>query len=228
MIDPAARKTPHYDPSNFKVPEFRKDKDGSLDPTHYQAAVALKDFMRRNNALFVSADQLWEANNKGTVTLGDNVVQLNDQEKAMFKKLSHSLFDRLDGGTNSTHDGLVGIQDIDDAIRQSWKLHGPEKSPDGKWKEPMSDSTMTRPEAKQALQGWMKDAKSGKYGFEDPNNAFINRHIISEITLHHKFHGTTVDPRQIEAMYLIKHHFDVIDANQDMLITPDEVDNWQV
>jgi len=58
MIDPAARKTPHYDPSNFKVPEFRKDKDGKLRPTDYQAAVALKDFMQRNNQLFINKDHL--------------------------------------------------------------------------------------------------------------------------------------------------------------------------
>ncbi|MEC4719776.1 hypothetical protein RY831_11500 [Noviherbaspirillum sp. CPCC 100848] len=218
MPDPVTRKTHNYDPDNFKVPEFRKDKNGKLDPTDYQAAVGLKDFMQRNDVLFINGDHHWEANNKGTVTFGDKVVQLNDKEKAMFKKLSDGLFRRLDAGDNGTHDGVVGGKDIDTAIKTPWKLHGQSTSKEGYWTDPAESLSITEQQAKERIQAFYKERGGGLYlrKFE----------WIANVS------GTddlkTGDPTLVQAAVMFLKHSDKVDADKDGYISYTEIRNWKI
>lgn len=231
MPDPVGRKAHNFDPNSFEVPEFRKNKDGSLNPTNYQAALALRDFMKRNNEMFLNVDHYMEANTKGTVTFGDRVVQLNDQEKAMFRKMQDGFFNRLDAGTNDSHDGWVGVEDINDAIRKSWKLHGTETSPKRYWKDPEESISMTQQQVKEiALQVSDKVNESGKE---------INRSIIDIMINMHRYDGSLIfgnrltsadidDPNVIQAMVLIRKDLTKIDTDKSGGISRDEIQNWKV
>ncbi|MEC4719775.1 hypothetical protein RY831_11495 [Noviherbaspirillum sp. CPCC 100848] len=233
MSDPVTRKTHNYDPNNFKVPEFRKDKDGKLDPTDYQAAVGLKDFMQRNNVLFVNGDHQWEANSKGTVTFGDRVVQLNDQEKAMFKKLSDGLLDRLDAGDNGTHDNVVGGKDIDKAIRNSWILHGNKTSSEGYWTDPNKSVSTTKQQAKERLVELMEKG----HGARDPKGeqtfssgtieSAVNRQRLADLKKN-EFDKYLDDPTAVQGFVLLHKDFHNVDTDKNGNLTLEELKNWKV
>ncbi|MEC4719777.1 hypothetical protein RY831_11505 [Noviherbaspirillum sp. CPCC 100848] len=243
MSDPVTRKTSNYDPNNFKVPEFRKNKDGKLDPTDYQAAVALKDFMQRNDMLFFNEDQLKEGNEKGTVANGDRAIQLNDKEKAMFKKLSDGLFNRLDAGDNDTHDGVVGGRDIDKSIKTSWKLHGDKTSEEGYWKDPTASLSMTPHQAKEHLLKYMDENKDNHLVpyYSSKDNKVISREILENAINFHKFETRFKDgiddPEVIQALILLRKDFDKVNigdsenlnsGGDEFFLTLEEIKKWKV
>ncbi|WP_151633684.1 hypothetical protein [Noviherbaspirillum aerium] len=232
MPDPVTRKTHKYDPDNFKVPEFRKDKDGNFAPTDYQTAVALKDFMKRNDMLFLTYDQMWEAVQKGTVTNGDRVTQVNDREKAMFDALRWdgliARIDAADGKGNGVHDKILGGDDIDAAIKNGF-IHADKASPDRHWKDPMSRVTIPKPEAKERLVAFME----GGHGGLSDGDIVWDKDRVSEAIEHHrsvnnKGYVNIDNPALIEAFMLFNKDFDNVDGNTDGFINLEELKNWKV
>lgn len=216
----------NFDPNSYEAPEFRKDKDGNYDPTTYQTATGLRKFMHEKNLPFISKDQANEAVEKGTITVDGKVITLNDKEKVMFGKLSDGLFDRLDAGTTDTHDGWLGIKDINDSVKQSWKLHGTEKSKEGYWTDPRSNSKMTLDEAKQIGGDLLKSGVASTWKREHLDN-MINQQkygVLEDNKLVMKYID---DPRVLEALHVLRNNWDDVDVNKDGL-SNSEINAWRV
>lgn len=215
-------KTRNFDPNSFEVPEYRKDKDGKHDPTTYQAALGLRKFMHDNNLSFITRDQVNSATN-GSFTADGKEISLSDQDKAMFNRLkTQGLFNRLDAGTTNSQDGVIGIQDINDAISKSWKLHGSEASNSGHWKDP-SQSGMSKAEAKEIL-----NAAKDQHGFH-----YLTRGSIDELInnqSHRTKDGSTVDadPRLIAALYMLGKDFDGVNTDGNHYLDREELEAWKV
>jgi hypothetical protein len=211
----------NFNPESYEAPKFTKDKDGNYDPSTYQTAAGFRKFMHDNNLPFMSNAQVREAANKGTVTLDDKkVIQVNDQDRAMFLKLREDgLFNRLDAGTTHTQDGWVGIQDINDAIKNRIQLHGSKAQnmpgTEGKLK-------ITQDEAKQTLLDQMQKHEI---------DYFTPRTIDSVINYqnHRSKDGSPVDadPRYIQALMMLGKEYDNVNTNGDHYIDADEIKNWK-
>lgn len=223
MAVTAPGRTRNYDPNNFEDPQFRKDKEGKFDPTTYQTARGMKAFMKEHGMPFLSGEQVWEAVNKGTVTHNGKTIELNDKQKTMFGKLSGGLFERLDAGTNNTHDNWVGVKDIDDAVKQSWKLHGTETSKEGYWTDPMSKSRMKGADATKIATDWMKGQ-----GFQSLDLKEIDAILNSQKYAKDNAPKNIDDPRLLEALYLLRNNFNVIDSSKNNALEMSEINGWKV
>lgn len=235
MPDPVGRKTHNFDPDSFKVPKFRTDEQGNLNPTDYQAAMALRNFMKRNNEPFITREHLSEANSKGTVTFGDRVIQVNAQDSAMFAKLQGGLFNRLDAGTNGTHDGVVGVEDINDAIRNSLSLHGNQV---GHWTSPAESASTTKQQGKERLLALLEDNKGSfnsndkQFKLEEVHYA-INDHKVFDKTKENVtiFADGAIfldDRASVEAFSLLLKDFDMVDTDKNEVASVEEIRNWQI
>jgi len=213
----------NFKPDSFETPNYRKDKDGKYDPTTYQGAMGLRKFLHDNDMPFVSRIQATEAVNKGTITRDDNsVINLSDPEKAMFRRvMNQGLFNRLDAGTTNTQDGWIGVQDINDATKQTWKLHGAERSPTGKWADPGTNPGMTDDEAGQLVLDGMQ-----KHGINYIQHNGIE--AIANNQNHRTKDGSTVDadPRFIQALLKVGKEFDDINSDNNHYLDADELNNW--
>lgn len=99
---------------------------GHLPSTDYQAAQKLKSFLNEYMPRASTGDIDW-AIRQGNLTLKNGeTVELDKSTKAAFEKLAaenYSLFNRLDAGTTGERDQRVTTENIDDAVKSSWKLH---------------------------------------------------------------------------------------------------------
>jgi hypothetical protein len=205
-----------FDPNSYEEPKhFRKNADGSYYPTDYQTALTLRKFMHDNNMPFISQAQIDDAANAGFLKLDENkTIALSDKEKAAFLQLKTAgtgLALRLDAGTTNTQDGWIGIQDINDAIKESWKLHGSDESEKGHWKVPFSDSKMTKEEVKQEVLKFMNE---GGKTYIDPMNISI------------RLDNQSNEPRVLEALAILRRHSDEIDTDASYYLSIDEIKNW--
>jgi len=163
------------------------------------------------------------------VTFGDKVVQLNDQEKAMFGKMVYGLFDRLDAGDNDTHDKVVGGKDIDRAIKdKSWYLHGDETSPDGHWKDPSASISMKPEQIKEHLVNFLQ----GDNPSLRPSDSALPRNKLDFLISHQRHAGTQDqfinDPALVQSLMLLKKNFNNVDSDKDGGISVDEIKNWKI
>lgn len=222
MGTPVSGKNNKFDPNSYQVPDYRKDKDGKLDPTTYQAAMGLRNFMHENDLQFIDREQVNNAA-KGSFSANGKEIALSDEDKAMFDRLKRQgLFNRLDAGSTNTQDGVIGIKDINDAIAKAWKLHGTETSNSRHWKDP-SESDMTKAEGKEVV-----NAAKDTHGFH-----YLTRTGIDEIINnqnHRTKNGSTVDadPRLLAALYMVGKDFDAINTDGNHYLDHAELEAWRV
>lgn len=156
--NPTNGKKYNFDPNSYEPPPM-STKDGEYTPSDYQAAQALRKFIKDNSPDgFINASHIRTAYENGRVDFNGRVITLNKQEQAAFDKLAENeaaLWNRLDGGTNGTHDGVIGVLDINDAITKTRRLHGSATSDKGYWSDPTG--SMTAAEAKTTLDGLLKE-----------------------------------------------------------------------
>lgn len=164
MSNVSNQKTHNFDPNNYTTQDYRK-KDGSYQLTDYQAALTVRNWMHDNmpggmmdHTLIDQVNAQKDGPGPVTVDLNGKKVTLTDQEKAAFLKFRENgstLFRRLDGGENGTHDFLMGEWDIDQAIKNG-RLHGSaEHSKEGHWRNRNGD--MPHAQAAEVLDDYLTE-----------------------------------------------------------------------
>lgn len=132
-----------FRPDDYSTPDVKPGKDGKYHLTDYQAALTIRSWMHKNMMPGEMMDsKMTNEALHGSITVNGKSIQLNQQERAAFNKLTKdnaALFYRLDSGENGTHDLRFGTWDIDAAIRNG-RLHGSAKSsPEGHWRNRNDD-----------------------------------------------------------------------------------------
>lgn len=142
----------------------------------------------------------------------------------MFRRINNQgLFNRLDAGTTNSQDGWIGVRDINDAIGQSWKLHGTERSRNQHWRDPAGQSGMTKAQAKEIVNNAM-----GAHGFHYLTRGSLNEIINNQS--HRTRDGRTVsaDPRLIAAMYMLGREFDAVNTDDNHYLDRRELRDWEI
>lgn len=185
----------NFDPSNYNAPVV-KPKNGEYQLTDYQAALTARSWMHKNMpGGMIDAGFIQQVRDQGntpgpiTVDVDGKKLTLTEQEKAAFLKFhenGNTLFRRLDGGENGTHDFLMGEWDIDAAIKNG-RLHGAaQHSKEGYWRN--RNSEMSTDEASRVLNDYFTE----KFG----SNWTINQQDLKTLANAHGMHVPTENGKE--------------------------------
>lgn len=214
----------NFDPNVFNESNMRMT-EGKYSATDYQATLELRKFIKDNSSDgFVSKDHIKQGVANGTVNIGGKDVSLNEKQKAAFAKLAaddYSLYNRLDAGTKGvkTYDGLVGVVDANDAIRDSAKLHGDAKSKDGYW----TNAATTMPESK------AKETLLDLFGDNRSDDSQVSLDWLRGWANNPKGYKD-INPDHAHAAIVLLAHLDEVNqkGGDPNMITKGEIRNWKI
>lgn len=214
----------NFDPNVFNESNMRKT-DGKYSATDYQATLELRKFIKDNSSDgFISKDHIKHGVEKGTVNIGGKDVSLNEKQKAAFAKLAaddYSLFNRLDAGTKEvrSYDGFVGVVDCNDAIQDSAKLHGSDKSKKGYWTDA----------AKTMSEGKAKEILLDLFGDDRTDDSQVSLEWVRGWANNPAAY-TDIDPERAHAAIVLLSHLDEVNqkGGDPKMITKGELRNWKV
>lgn len=205
----------NFKPDDYNAPQVKRGADGNYDPTDYQAALTVRSWMYNNmpNGM-IGYQTVMDAarlpkEGSSDISIDGKTYTLTEQDKAAFRKFNHdglTLFRRLDGGHNGTHDLVMGIWDIDAAIKNG-RLHGAaEHSPDGEWRN--RNSEMPPAEAAKIFDDYASKRLGGSWNVAERD--------LKHIANAHGMYLSTKDGKQ----------FQMIDDPQVIRAASVLLDNW--